>query len=59
MTNKFPGQESRLKDYCAVSAFVQVLLVNGYGFGFLSFPHISFQKKVGRPICKNCLYIPP
>ncbi|KTG31640.1 hypothetical protein cypCar_00034898 [Cyprinus carpio] len=47
MTNKVQGQGSRLKDYCAVSAFVQVLLVNGYGFDNLSFPHISFQKKAG------------
>ncbi|XP_016369751.1 ectonucleoside triphosphate diphosphohydrolase 2-like [Sinocyclocheilus rhinocerous] len=47
ITNKVQGQESRLKDYCTVSAFVQVLLVNGYGFDFFSFPHISFQKKAG------------
>ncbi|XP_052448871.1 ectonucleoside triphosphate diphosphohydrolase 2 [Carassius gibelio] len=47
MNNKVQGQESRLKDYCAVSAFVRVLLLRGYGFDDLSFPHISFQKKAG------------
>uniref|UniRef100_A0A8C1ZUS5 Negative elongation factor complex member B n=1 Tax=Cyprinus carpio TaxID=7962 RepID=A0A8C1ZUS5_CYPCA len=47
MRNQFQGHESHLKDYCTVSAFVQVLLVNGYGFDFRSFPHISFQKKAG------------
>ncbi|KAK2912104.1 hypothetical protein Q8A67_004237 [Cirrhinus molitorella] len=47
MSSKVKQEGSRLKDYCAVSAFVQVLLVNGYGFDYFSFPHISFQKKAG------------
>ncbi|XP_039514712.1 ectonucleoside triphosphate diphosphohydrolase 2-like [Pimephales promelas] len=40
-------EENRLKDYCAVSVFVQVLLVNRYGFDDLTFPHISFQMTAG------------
>ncbi|RXN10407.1 ectonucleoside triphosphate diphosphohydrolase 2-like protein [Labeo rohita] len=47
ISNKFQNQESRLKDYCAVSAFVKVLLVSGYGFDYFSFPHVFFQKKYG------------
>lgn len=47
MSNKAPDQGNRLKDYCAVSVFVQVLLVKGYGFDDLSFPHIFFQMKAG------------
>ncbi|XP_051977490.1 ectonucleoside triphosphate diphosphohydrolase 2-like [Xyrauchen texanus] len=47
MRNKGLDQENRLKDYCAVSVFMQVLLGNGYGFDDFSFPHISFQKKAG------------
>ncbi|XP_050965032.1 ectonucleoside triphosphate diphosphohydrolase 2 isoform X1 [Labeo rohita] len=47
ISNKFQNQESRLKDYCAVSAFVKVLLVSGYGFDYFSFPHVFFQKKAG------------
>ncbi|KAK9974963.1 hypothetical protein ABG768_023027 [Culter alburnus] len=47
MSNKAGNQGNRLKDYCAVSVFVHVLLVKGYGFDDLSFPHISFQKKAG------------
>ncbi|XP_051750472.1 ectonucleoside triphosphate diphosphohydrolase 2-like [Ctenopharyngodon idella] len=47
MSNKAGNQGDRLKDYCAVSVFVHVLLVKGYGFDDLTFPHISFQKKAG------------
>nr|XP_055054317.1 ectonucleoside triphosphate diphosphohydrolase 2-like [Misgurnus anguillicaudatus] len=47
MNTKVPDQENRLKDHCAVSIFVQELLINGYGFNDSSFPHISFQKKAG------------
>uniref|UniRef100_A0A671NX32 Ectonucleoside triphosphate diphosphohydrolase 2b n=1 Tax=Sinocyclocheilus anshuiensis TaxID=1608454 RepID=A0A671NX32_9TELE len=34
-----------LRDYCADSILLQVLLITGYGFSDLSFPHISFQEK--------------
>ncbi|XP_077096946.1 ectonucleoside triphosphate diphosphohydrolase 2-like isoform X3 [Siphateles boraxobius] len=34
-------------DSCAVSVYVQVLLVNRYGFNDRFFPQISFQNKVG------------
>lgn len=47
MSKMDKSQGNRLNDYCAVSVFVQVLLVNRYGFDDLSFPHISFQKKAG------------
>nr|XP_019959789.1 PREDICTED: ectonucleoside triphosphate diphosphohydrolase 2-like [Paralichthys olivaceus] len=42
-----PDQKSRLKDYCASSVFVKVLMLRGYGFDDTSFPRISFQKKAG------------
>ncbi|KAL4623298.1 ectonucleoside triphosphate diphosphohydrolase 2 isoform X2 [Arapaima gigas] len=47
MLKKAPDQKKRLQDYCAASVFLQVLTVRGYGFDELSFPQISFQKKVG------------
>uniref|UniRef100_A0A673LT66 Ectonucleoside triphosphate diphosphohydrolase 2b n=1 Tax=Sinocyclocheilus rhinocerous TaxID=307959 RepID=A0A673LT66_9TELE len=34
-----------LREYCADSILLQVLLITGYGFSDLSFPHISFQEK--------------
>lgn len=46
MKNRFPDEEKYLRDYCADSAFVHVLLISGYGFNNLFFPHISFQEKV-------------
>ncbi|KAK7164517.1 hypothetical protein R3I94_003043 [Phoxinus phoxinus] len=46
-SNMTEDQKKRLWDTCAVSVFVQVLLVNRYGFDDLSFPHIIFQNKVG------------
>ncbi|XP_065106306.1 ectonucleoside triphosphate diphosphohydrolase 2a.1 [Paramisgurnus dabryanus] len=48
INTKVPNQGNRLKDYCAVSIFVQELLINGYGFNNFSFPHISFQRKAGE-----------
>ncbi|XP_056600798.1 ectonucleoside triphosphate diphosphohydrolase 2-like [Triplophysa dalaica] len=47
MKTKGVDKEERLKDYCAVSIFVQELLVKGYGFDDVSIPHISFQKNAG------------
>ncbi|NP_001004643.1 ectonucleoside triphosphate diphosphohydrolase 2a.1 [Danio rerio] len=47
MGKKSQDNESRLKDYCAVSVFVRALLVNGYSFNDRTFPQISFQKKAG------------
>jgi len=41
-----PEQSSRLQDYCAISVFVKVLMMRGYGFDDTSFPRIAFQKKV-------------
>ncbi|XP_687722.2 ectonucleoside triphosphate diphosphohydrolase 2 isoform X1 [Danio rerio] len=46
MQNKFPTEGDHLRDYCADSVLMRVLLINGYGFSDLSFPHISFQEKV-------------
>ncbi|KAK7173084.1 hypothetical protein R3I93_003036 [Phoxinus phoxinus] len=45
MLNKFPDEGNHLRDYCADSILLRVLLINGYGFNDLSFPHISFQGK--------------
>ncbi|XP_034402656.1 ectonucleoside triphosphate diphosphohydrolase 2 [Cyclopterus lumpus] len=42
-----PEQSSRLQDYCAISVFVNILMLRGYGFDEMSFPRISFQKKAG------------
>ncbi|XP_054468722.1 ectonucleoside triphosphate diphosphohydrolase 2 [Anoplopoma fimbria] len=42
-----PLQRSRLQDYCAISAYVKILMLRGYGFDETSFPRISFQKKAG------------
>ncbi|KAJ7994011.1 hypothetical protein DPEC_G00261520 [Dallia pectoralis] len=42
-----PEQKGRLKDYCPASVFIQVLMLQGYGFDDLSFPRISFKKKAG------------
>ncbi|XP_056134923.1 ectonucleoside triphosphate diphosphohydrolase 2-like [Lampris incognitus] len=47
MLIKAPDQKKHLKDFCAMTTFMQVLLLKGYGFDELSFPHISFQKKAG------------
>lgn len=46
MLQKVPEQRSRLQDYCAATAFMQVLFLKGYGFETNSFSRISFQKKV-------------
>jgi len=46
MQNMFPDEAEHLRDYCADSILLRVLLINGYGFSNLSFPHISFQGKV-------------
>ncbi|KAK5851737.1 hypothetical protein PBY51_023265 [Eleginops maclovinus] len=42
-----PNQKSRLQDHCAGSVFVKTLMLRGYGFDEMSFPHVSFQKKAG------------
>ncbi|XP_042365209.1 ectonucleoside triphosphate diphosphohydrolase 2 [Plectropomus leopardus] len=42
-----PQQKSRLQNYCASSAFLEILMLRGYGFDETSFPRISFQKKAG------------
>ncbi|KAM8828901.1 ectonucleoside triphosphate diphosphohydrolase 2 [Spinachia spinachia] len=42
-----PRLKSRLQDYCAISVYVKVLMLRGYGFDETSFPRISFQKKAG------------
>ncbi|KAA0717056.1 Ectonucleoside triphosphate diphosphohydrolase 2 [Triplophysa tibetana] len=47
METKALGKPELLKDYCAVSIFVKELLIKGYGFDDVSFPHITFQKNAG------------
>ncbi|XP_045890700.1 ectonucleoside triphosphate diphosphohydrolase 2-like isoform X1 [Micropterus dolomieu] len=47
MTEKTNQSEKYMKNVCAVSNFVQVILTKGYGFNEHSFPSISFQKKAG------------
>ncbi|XP_076126411.1 ectonucleoside triphosphate diphosphohydrolase 2-like [Alosa pseudoharengus] len=46
MLEKAPDQQSRLQDYCAASVFIQVLMLQAYGFDDKSFSTISFQKTV-------------
>ncbi|XP_052412295.1 ectonucleoside triphosphate diphosphohydrolase 2 [Carassius gibelio] len=45
MQNTFPDEGNHLRDYCADSILLQVLLINRYGFNDLSFPRISFREK--------------
>ncbi|XP_070760603.1 ectonucleoside triphosphate diphosphohydrolase 2-like [Enoplosus armatus] len=47
MTEKTKTSEKYMRNVCAVSNFVQVLLTQGYGFDEHSLPSISFQKKAG------------
>ncbi|TNN27175.1 Ectonucleoside triphosphate diphosphohydrolase 2 [Liparis tanakae] len=47
MTQKTKQKEKYMKNVCAVSNFVQVLLLQGYGFDERSLPDVSFQKKAG------------
>ncbi|XP_027008513.2 ectonucleoside triphosphate diphosphohydrolase 2 [Tachysurus fulvidraco] len=47
MSKDFPEQKSYLKDYCAVTVYIQVLMLRGYRFDDQSFPRVSFQKKAG------------
>ncbi|XP_031426216.1 ectonucleoside triphosphate diphosphohydrolase 2 [Clupea harengus] len=46
MLVKAPDQKGRLQDYCAASVFVQVLMLQAYGFDDQSFSQISFQKTI-------------
>ncbi|KAF7657817.1 hypothetical protein LDENG_00021940 [Lucifuga dentata] len=46
MKERTQKQEKYLKNVCALSNFIQVLLMKGYGFNDRSFPRISFQKKI-------------
>lgn len=46
MTEKTKQSPARMKNVCAVSNFVQVLLTQGYKFDEHSLSSISFQKKV-------------
>ncbi|XP_053181789.1 ectonucleoside triphosphate diphosphohydrolase 2-like [Scomber japonicus] len=47
MTQRTKQQEKYMKNVCAASNFVQVLLTEHYGFNERLFPSISFQKKAG------------
>ncbi|XP_029295638.1 ectonucleoside triphosphate diphosphohydrolase 2-like [Cottoperca gobio] len=47
MSEKSMEKEKYLKNVCAMSNFIQVLLLQGYGFDKSSLPSISFQKKAG------------
>ncbi|KAL0979583.1 hypothetical protein UPYG_G00186910 [Umbra pygmaea] len=47
MLEKAPDQKERLQDYCAVSVFMQVLMLKGYNFDEYSFPRISFKRQAG------------
>ncbi|XP_040011233.1 ectonucleoside triphosphate diphosphohydrolase 2-like [Xiphias gladius] len=47
ITEKTKQSEKYMKNVCAVSNFIQVLLTQGYSFNELSFPSISFQEKLG------------
>ncbi|XP_029916173.1 ectonucleoside triphosphate diphosphohydrolase 2-like isoform X2 [Myripristis murdjan] len=45
MQTKVQSKPKYLKNYCAVSSFMKVLLVDGYRFDEHSFHRISFEKK--------------
>ncbi|XP_038123669.1 ectonucleoside triphosphate diphosphohydrolase 2-like [Cyprinodon tularosa] len=45
--DKTNQSEKYMKNICAMSNFVQILLTNAYHFDEASFPSISFQKKAG------------
>ncbi|XP_035768769.1 ectonucleoside triphosphate diphosphohydrolase 2-like [Neolamprologus brichardi] len=47
MTNRTKQDKRYMKNVCAVSNFVQVLLTQGYHFNEVSLPSISFEKKAG------------
>uniref|UniRef100_A0A4W4E669 Ectonucleoside triphosphate diphosphohydrolase 2b n=2 Tax=Electrophorus electricus TaxID=8005 RepID=A0A4W4E669_ELEEL len=47
MSKSFQGQGSFLKDYCASTVYMQVLMLRGYHFDELSFPRVAFQKSIG------------
>ncbi|KAA8592114.1 ectonucleoside triphosphate diphosphohydrolase 2 isoform X1 [Etheostoma spectabile] len=47
MTKRTNQKEKHMKNVCAVSNFIQVLLLQGYKFNETSLPSISFQKKAG------------
>ncbi|GAA6099514.1 ectonucleoside triphosphate diphosphohydrolase 2 [Tachysurus ichikawai] len=47
MSKDFPEQKSYLKDYCAVTVYIQVLMLRGYRFDDQSFHRVFFQKKAG------------
>ncbi|MCI4386953.1 hypothetical protein PGIGA_G00068740 [Pangasianodon gigas] len=47
MSKDFPEQKSYLRDYCALTVYVQVLMLRGYHFDNHSFPRVSFQNKAG------------
>ncbi|XP_049594253.1 ectonucleoside triphosphate diphosphohydrolase 2 [Syngnathus scovelli] len=47
MLDLAPDQAAHLRDYCASSVFVKVLLLKGYSFDEKSFSRISFKKKAG------------
>lgn len=54
MLVKAPDQKGRLQDYCAASVFVQVLMLQAYGFDDQSFSQISFQKTVSSQEHAQC-----
>ncbi|XP_062867203.1 ectonucleoside triphosphate diphosphohydrolase 2 [Trichomycterus rosablanca] len=48
MIEKVSGvKKSFLRDYCALTVYIQILMLRGYGFNEDSFPKVSFQKKAG------------
>ncbi|XP_076587253.1 ectonucleoside triphosphate diphosphohydrolase 2-like [Chaetodon auriga] len=47
MIEKTDQSEKYMKNVCAVSNFIQVLLIEGYSFDEHSLPTISFQKEAG------------
>ncbi|KAK2902615.1 ectonucleoside triphosphate diphosphohydrolase 2-like [Channa argus] len=47
MTKKTNQPEKYIKNVCAVSNFIKVLLTEGYHFDNFSFPSISFEKTAG------------
>ncbi|KAI4885052.1 hypothetical protein NFI96_015973, partial [Prochilodus magdalenae] len=47
MSNRVDDERSYLREYCAVTVYIQVLMMRGYRFDEDSFSRVNFQKKVG------------
>lgn len=57
MTEKTKQSAKHMRNVCAISNFIQVLLTQGYGFDEHSLPSISFQQKVRSKANKLNIFV--